>query len=163
MLIPLTHEAYRVRVADRQYGATVFHQIAEFEACHIQHVRRRECQVELQFRVYLHGVTEAGETGPEVVAPDVQPRLVTLRANNTTAVYFNPANPGDPRNGEILLDQDPTKTGEEWDAAIEALPEPAAKQGLVFSVLMQYPQVVKNMVLAEVARADAAPFHKFRI
>lgn len=168
MLLPFDRTPKLYPVADIQIDDTVFKQQVELDKIEIGRDFNGGTVVVLTLLAYLYSSvggaygTRLYDGGPTGAGPFKQGRPVYLRADNSCAVYFNPQDMQDPRNGEII-DEQGYKQLADWDAALAALPIPVIKQGDLFALLLNYPQVLNAMVAAEITRADAAPHHKFAL
>lgn len=171
-LLPFTYAPISQRVANRVFGGTVLSQIATWNALNVA-VVGGELRLELGFEVAYHGVTNGL---PDVAVPNgkgIKPWSQTLLANNDCAVYFNPANAADPRNGEILYYRILTLEGEAWErravdgsgttlaGGLAAAPEPVIKQGDAFALQMENPLGLAQMIRYHLNAANQAPFFKF--
>lgn len=163
MLLPFDRTPNLYPVSDIQIDDTVFKQQVELKTIEITTDYSGATVVVLTLLAYLYSA-KAGEYGTRLPdapsSPFKQGRKIYLRADNSCAVYFNPTDATDPRNGEII-DSQGIRGIEEWNAELEALAMPVMKQGDVFALLQNYPQVINDLVRAEIVRADAAPHHKF--
>lgn len=166
MLIPFDRTPKLYPVSDIVFDDTVFKQQVQLKSIEITTDYSGGTMVVLTFLAYLFSSKAGGygsrlpDSGPS--SPFKQGRPIYLRADNSCAVYFNPADLTDPRNGEII-DEQRYKETDAWDAELEALPIPVIKQGDLFALLQNYPQVINDMVTAEIGRADAYPHYKFAL
>lgn len=178
--LPFERTPIAQRVSDRHFGDQVLCQVATWSALHA-HVdpTTHEVSIVVETRVDFY-TSVAGELGERIpVGNGLASRQVPLFANNNCAVYFNPTDPTDERNGEVLYYKTTlpaaTPTAEpqvawqrrEPDGALSEplaptdLPEPLLLQGDAFALQLEYPLVLANLIRHHIAAADAPPFSKY--
>jgi hypothetical protein len=164
MYIPLPKPDNRVPVCDITVGsALIAKQKVEIEKTIIGKDRFGAPMITLEAWVYLYAPDEKAVDGYGPELPDLPPfskRMVPLRADNSCGVYFNPKDPADPRNGEIVASQGVQEPAE-FIAQLDALDIPATLQGNLYGALMYTPQVIAQLQAGEIARANSAEFNKF--
>ena len=172
-LLPFTYAPISQRVADRVYGSTTLCQVATWDAINVR-VAGGALQVEIGFQVAYFGVLPTGLPGDALpTGKGIAPWHQTLYANNECAVYLNPANATDPRNGEILYYHTLTPTSDGWEhraadgtttplvGGLAAAPEPCIKQGDAFALAMDNPLTLAQLIRYHLNAANEAPFSKF--
>lgn len=177
-LLPFTNTPIFQRVADRVSGDTVLCQIATWESLKVGFVGN-ELRLELGFQVDYHGCVNGQPGDPLPIGKGVNSWHQTLYANNDCAVYLNPswvateAQPQDPRNGEILYYTCFTIEGIGWESraldgtrtalvgGLAAAPEPVIRQGDAFSLSMEQPLALAQLIKHHLKAANEAPFLKF--
>ena len=122
--------------------------------------------VEASFLVRVFAVDEFGNIGerlPQGKAFSDYP--VKLIGDDNCAVYFDPADGANPRNGEILYLSGDLDAAE-WRQFLETVPEPVAEQGRVLNYLLHHagaegsqvpPVVIAQMLRTFIRQADTAP------
>ncbi|MBO2007563.1 hypothetical protein [Hymenobacter negativus] len=162
MFVALPLEFIEVPVSDRVFQETTVKQKARWVTLSVaQDPATKHLLVLVGLTVELYA-THAGEYGSRLLGRGFADYPVTLRADNECAVYFNPADEEDPRNGQILYLQG-ERDAAEWAQLLEQAPEPVALQGDAFRWMMHHqPLVIGRMVRDFIAQADQDPrFSKF--
>lgn len=171
-LLPFTYAPISQRVADRLFGTTAIAQVATWDALNVR-VNGGELQLELGFRVAYHGLNNGQLGEPLGIGQGIDSWHQTLFANNDCAVYLNPADAADPRNGQILYYATPTPEGLGWETrhadgtstalvgGLNAAQEPLLKQGDAFALQMENPLALAQMIRYHLNAANQAPFSKF--
>jgi hypothetical protein len=130
-------------------------------------------RVLLHTRIDYYQPDASGGYGEPVPAgKGISSRNETLVADNNTAVYFNPADPADPRNGEALYFKEGgvIKVWGTRDAngvftplgfPIEDVPEPTTGQGDLFGVMMGQPIIMNDLVAQHITAANQPPYNRF--
>ena len=170
--LPFSYEPITQRVADRVFGDTVLCQVATWHQLSVQ-VRAGQLRLELGFEVQYHSCV-AGEPGEPIPAgKGLSAWSQTLYANNDCAVYLNPKDPADPRNGQVLYYRAPASDGEAWervekdgtrtlvDGGLDAVPEPVMRQGNAFALAMNQPLTLAQLIRYHLNAANEPPFSKF--
>ena len=178
--IPFDCTPISQRVTNRTFGDQQLAQVATLSGFAVDFdLTTHELSLTLKTRVDLHGLV-AGELGEPIPAgKGLSSRTVLLYANNNCAVYFNPDELEDPRNGEILYYKitlpgagplaPPTVAWQRVQPdgslgepiAPEAVPEPVLAQGNAFAQQLNYPLVLAQLIRHHLAAADAPPFNKY--
>lgn len=164
-LLPFAHTPIAVPVSP--HAATGLAQTAAFTGLSVTISPVGDTTMNVQTRVDFHHPA----TGALIAdSPGIIARPVPLVADNNCAVYYDPATPDHPRNGQILYylrGADPAVWGT-VDAAsqftplvggLAATPEPLLLQGQWVEVLllsMLAPLIKQNM-----AQADLPPFNRY--
>ena len=171
-LLPFTYAPISQRVADRVFGDTVLCQVATWDSISVR-VVAGALYLELGFKVTYHGVANGLPGEPLPSGKGLDSWQQTLYANNGCAVYLNPSDATDPRNGQILYYHTLTPTGEGWETrhadgtrtalvgGLEAAPEPVIKQGDAFALQMEHPLALAALIRYHLNAANEAPFSKF--
>ena len=170
--LPFTYEPIIQRVADRVFGESVLCQVATWDQLSVQ-VRAGQLRLELGFEVVYHALLN-GEPGEPIPAgKGLSVWNQTLYANNDCAVYLNPQDPADPRNGQVLYYHVPALYSEAWErvekdgtrtalvGGLEAAPEPVMRQGNAFALAMNQPMVLAQLIRYHLNAANEPPFSKF--
>ena len=121
--------------------------------------------------VQLHLPADDGGYGRELSGPAFSPPPVTLRADARTAVYYNPDDPADPRNGQPLyfrrgiapadwgtLDDDGT-TFTPLPTGLEATKEPLLLQCDFVELLLL--NLLAPMIRQHMAAAAGPPYNRY--
>ena len=149
-----------VDVSNRVIQDTLIKQRATFTGITISPgLDNNETRVTLTTRVDLFA-NNAGKYGDILSGFGVSSYEVPLYADNSCAVYFNTADPADPRNGEILENRG-FKDRLTWEEELALRPEPVMLQGSFFRMLMGTAQVIESLIMAEILRADSPEHNKF--
>lgn len=171
--LPFTYEPISQRVADRVFDDTRLCQIATWNRLSV-HVHDGQLRLELGFEVAYYSCVDGEPGAPLPGGKGLSAWSQTLYANNDCAVYLNPTDKQDPRNGEICYYRtvDPA-TGEGWEAVaadgtrtplaggLAAAPEPVLKQGDAFAASMHEPMLLNQLIAYHLNAANEHPFNKF--
>lgn len=172
-VLPYVYPSISQRVADRVTEGSVFCQVATWRGITVR-VVAHELRLELDFEVVYHGRTADGSPGLAVpTGKGLAPWNQTLYANNDCAVYLDPADLTNPRNGQVLYYRTFPSQGGGWESrhadgtttalvgGLEAAPEPCLKQGDAFALQMEHPLALAALIRYHLNAANQPPFSKF--
>ncbi len=178
--LPFLRQPIAQRVTDRVFGDQKLGQVAELAGFAVEwHELTHELSLLVKTRVRWYSLVE-GELAEPVPANarGLKPEPVYLHANNNCAVYVNPADPTDPRHGEVLYYKEilPPTIGQPltvWRplladgalgeplASLADAPETLLRQGDAFAAQLEQPLVLAQMLRYHMAAADRPPFNRY--
>lgn len=175
--ITLTRKSITIDVVDKVFHDSIFKQKAVFTGLSATVAQNtNELSITIETRSDLYSVLN-GSYG-EKIEGDSQfiSKTVELYANNECLVYFNPQDPTDVKNGDILYKKSTefsiTGVGG-WakvnpdgtlqpPIALADVPEPCTLQGDLFGVMMDNPMILNQLIEKHMIAANSPIFNKYK-
>lgn len=174
--IALPRKSITIDVVDKVFNDSVFKQKAVFTGLSAQVSQdTSELSIIISTRSDLYSVI-AGQCGTKITG-DIQfsSKPVLLFANNNCLVYFNPQDPADVKNGDILYykNMEFNAGGSGWSKvnpdgtlqppiALADVPEPCTLQGDLFGVMMDNPMILNQLIQHHMTSANNPLFNKYK-
>jgi hypothetical protein len=178
--LPFLRQPIAQRVTDRTFGDQKLGQVAELADFKVElDEQTHELSLIVKTRVRWYSLVEGALAQPvPATARGLRPEPVYLHANNNCAVYVNPEDAADPRNGEVLYYKEilpptagkpvivwrpllPDGTLGEPLASLDDAPEPVLRQGDAFAAQLKQPLILDQLLRYHMAAADQPPFNRY--
>lgn len=174
--ITLPRKSITIDVVDKVFHDSIFKQKAVFTGLMAQiDDITSELSITISTRSDLYSL-QNGLYG-EKIKGDMQfsSRLVLLYANNNCIVYFNPVDPTDIKNGDLLyyksIGYDVNSGG--WskvnlDGTLQPsilladIPESCTLQGDLFGIMMDNPMILNQLIQKHMIAANSPLFNKYK-